>query len=121
MTHWPTLRVLCRDFYNSVHPSGNLPKDNSQDGSADRITQHRKKVKQWFLNPTRYSKEIDAEQAKHPGPCIYHLSSSHPTETCHIKIDCDKKASTKKPGGANLTSTTAVANGHLRYITGDIF
>lgn len=61
------------------------------------------------------------EQAKHPGQCIYHLSSSHPIETYHIKIDCGKRASTKKPGGFNLTSTTAVSTGQLRHITEDVY
>ena len=117
-THWPTLLVLCRDFYHSVNPLGISSKENSQEGSSDRIAQHRKKIKQWFLNPSKYSREITAEQAKHPGQCIYHLSSSHSTEECHIKIDCDKKAISKKPGAIPPSSGTT---GKLRHITEEVF
>jgi len=117
-THWPTLLVLCRDFYHSVNPLGISSKENSQEGSSDRIAQHRKKIKQWFLNPSKYCREITAEQAKHPGQCIYHLSSSHSTEECHIKIDCDKKAISKKPGAIPPSSGTT---GKLRHITEEVF
>jgi hypothetical protein len=79
--HWPTLLVLCRDFYNSIHPTNAPSKDITQDVNSDRTAQHRKKVKQWFLQPQKFCKEIESEQQKHPGMCIYHLSSSHPTET----------------------------------------
>ena len=118
-THWPTLLVLCRDFYHSVNPSGIMSKETSQDGPSDRIAQHRKKIKQWFLNPLRYSKEIAAEQTKHPGQCIYHLSSSHLTEDCHIKIDCDKRATSKKPG--TQPSNVHGNIGQLRHITEEVF
>jgi hypothetical protein len=117
-THWPTLLVLYRDFYHSVNPSGFHPKENSQDVSSDRVAQHRKKIKQWFLNPAKYSKELAAEQAKHPGQCIYHLSSSHPTDDCHIKIDCDKRATSKKPGTLHPSNGTT---GQLRHITEEVF
>jgi hypothetical protein len=94
-SHWPSLLVLCRDFYKSIHPSSLISKEATQDATSDRTTQHRKKVKQWFLQPLKFCKEIETEQQKHPGMCIYHQSSSHPTENCHIKMDCDKKISSK--------------------------
>jgi len=120
-THWPTLLVLCRDFYNSVNSSGIHPRENSQDGTSDCIAQHCRKIKQWFLNPITYCKEIAAEQPKHPDQCIYHLSASHPTETCHVKIDCDKRANSKKSVTPSSTSTTAVSSGQLRHITEEVF
>jgi hypothetical protein len=86
----------------------------------EKTNQHRKKVKQWFLNPSKFCKEIASEQMKHPGMCIYHLSSSHPTETCHIKLDCDKKASSKKPSTPS-PSTSGPTTGQLRHITEEIY
>jgi hypothetical protein len=113
-THWPTLLVLCRDFYNSVNPSGFLSKDGPPDTASDKTNQHRKKVKQWFLFPSKFCKEIALEQAKHPGMCIYHLSTSHSTENCHIKLDCDKRASTKKPTVLSPTPSGS-QTGQLRF------
>jgi hypothetical protein len=119
-SHWPSLLVLCRDYYNSVHPSGILTKDISQDVNMEKTNQHRKKVKQWFLNPSKFCKEIASEQQKHPGMCIYHLSASHPTETCHIKLECDKRASSKKPSNSS-TPTSGSTPGQLRHMTEELF
>jgi len=52
--------------------------------------------------------------------CIYHLSSSHPTETCHIKLDCDKKQSFKKSGNQTALSSSHTP-GQLRHITEEVF
>jgi hypothetical protein len=57
-TYWPTLLVLCRDFYNSVNLSGFLSKDGPPDATSDKTNQHRKKVKQWFLFPSKFCQEI---------------------------------------------------------------
>jgi hypothetical protein len=43
-THWPSFLVLCRDFYNSVNPTGIIPRENNQDSNSDKTAQHRKKV-----------------------------------------------------------------------------
>jgi len=119
-SHWPSLLVLCRDFYNSIHPSSLISKEATQDATSDRTTQHRKKVKQWFLQPLKFCKEIETEQQKHPGMCIYHLSSSHPTENCHIKMDCDKKISSEKPGPQSGSSSGHTV-GQLHHITEEVF
>jgi hypothetical protein len=72
---WPTILVLCRDYYNSINPQGptKKDKDNTSEGNtisqAERIAHH-KKVRLWFLNPVKYCKEITGEQQKHPGKCI---------------------------------------------------
>jgi hypothetical protein len=31
---------------------------------------HKKKVREWFLNPHKFQKEIDALQEKHVGKCM---------------------------------------------------
>jgi hypothetical protein len=83
-THRPSLLVLCRDFYNSVNPKGLSSVGNSGNNSlsnADHHAQH-KKVKLWFSFPSKYCKEIEAEQKRYPGLCIYHLTKSHTTEDC---------------------------------------
>jgi len=114
------LLVLCRDFYNSIHPTNAPSKDITQDVNSDRTAQHRKKVKQWFLQPQKFCKEIESEQQKHPEMCIYHLSSSHPTETCHIKIDCDKRSSSKKQCAQSGLSV-GQSTGQLHHITEEQF
>jgi len=120
---WPTLLVLCRDYYNSVKPFGNVKKDtthspsgNNPNAGFDRLN-HQKKVRLWFLNPTKYCKEIEKEQEKHPDKCIFHLSSSHPTATCNVKLECDK-IRVSKTSSSTLTSGTT---GQLRHITEEDF
>ena len=71
------------------------------------------------LNPSKFCKEIASEQQKHPGMCIYHLSASHSTETCHIKLDCDKRASSKKPSSSS-TPTSGSTPGQLRHMTEEL-
>jgi hypothetical protein len=119
-SHWPSLLVLCRDYYNSVNLSGISTKESSQDLNMEKTNQHRKKIKQWFLNPSKFCKEIAAEQLKDPGLCIYHLSSSHLTETCHIKLDCDKRAFSKKPNTSS-PSASGQTTGQLRHITEELY
>jgi hypothetical protein len=81
---WPTLLILCRDFNHSVNPQGILKHDSPSKqatlNQADRMVHH-KKVKQCFLDPTKFRQEIEAEQRRHPGKCIYHLSKSHPMKS----------------------------------------
>jgi hypothetical protein len=82
--NWPTLLVLCRDFYNSVNPHGIMKNNSSSEGTIDRAVQH-EKVKQWFLNPTKFCHEIESEHLCYPGKCIFHLSKSHPTQDCNSR------------------------------------
>jgi len=49
------------------------------------------------------------------------MSSTHATENCHIKIDCDKRTATKKPPSTGSTATTSNSNGQLRHITEEVF
>jgi hypothetical protein len=120
--HWPTLLVLCRDYYNSVNPSGIAKCDPHHDNSVDRAAHH-KTVKQWFLNSLKYCREIEAEQAKHPGKCIYHLSKSHLMAECHVKKECEKLSNTVKTSGTTSYSqaTQPASNGQLRHITEEVF
>jgi hypothetical protein len=47
---------------------------------------------------------MEAEQAKHPGKCLYHLTKSHPTCDCYIKKECEKLVAARKPVSLSLTS-----------------
>jgi hypothetical protein len=72
-----TLLFLCRDFYNSVNPKG--PSKHNRDNDSDRMSEadraaHHKKIKSWFLNPIKYKSELEAEQKKYSGKCVYHVS-----------------------------------------------
>ena len=86
-THWPTLLVLCRDYYNSVNPKGVISsdKDSSPDSYSARMNQQ-KKVWEWFFKPMKFCKEIERDQRKFPDKCIYHLSKSHPTDSCRLNV-----------------------------------
>jgi len=114
---WSVLLVLCRDYYNSVRPYGILQPSSSISGHIDH-TAHRKKVKIWFMNPTKYSKEIAAEQAKHPNKCLYHLSKTHLTDKCNVKLECDALIASQK----STSSGTAMTNsGRLRHVTEETY
>jgi len=67
---WPTILTLCRDYFNSVRPQGNPRKENSTENSNFDMVAHKKKVREWFLNPHKFQKEIDALQEKHVGKCM---------------------------------------------------
>jgi len=112
---WPTLLVLCRDYFNSVKPYGITKSPSLSDPYQDRIAQ-RKKVKEWFMNPSKYSKEIEAEQCRHPGKCIFHLTKSHQTSNCDVKKECDKLLQSKK-SSSSTNQSSSHHNGQLRHIT----
>jgi hypothetical protein len=101
---WPTLLILCRDYYNSLHPNGPPTKRNIHSGDSvfaskqDHLN-HQKKIRHWFMDLVKFKREIDAEQRKYAGKCIYHLCDNHPTSNCNIKHECDKLISDKKPAG----------------------
>jgi len=117
---WPTILILCRNFYNSVKPQGvssQTPKNNFVMHNVDRIA-HQKKIKDWFLHPVKFYKEIAAEQRKYPNKCIYHLSDTHCTDDCHIKKACISQ------GGEQKTTTKVSSppqTGQLRHITEEMF
>jgi hypothetical protein len=67
---------------------------------------HHAKVKQWFMTPQKCKAAIEAEQNKHPGKCIYHLSKSHPTISCSIKKECDKLLAEQKASASDSNSTS---------------
>jgi len=72
---WPTPLMLCRDYYNSVKPGSfnHRSSQNTIEQGFD-LEAHQKKVKEWFMSPVKFCHEIEAEQKRHPGKCIYHLS-----------------------------------------------
>ena len=113
---WPTLLVLCRDFYNSANPKGpmtNRDRDPFSELHLD-CGAHHKKVCQWFMNPTRYCQEIATEQTKYPGKCIYHS-----TANCHVRKECEKLLSTNKPSAPS--GSTSAVHGQLRHLTEETF
>jgi hypothetical protein len=94
--NWPSLLVLCRDFYNSVNPKVPTVK-RDRDRECDPFSEfqidrssHHEKICMWFSNPTKHKHDIALEQQKYSGRCIYHLTKSHTTEDCNIKKECDK-------------------------------
>jgi hypothetical protein len=63
---WPSLLVLCRDFYNSVNPTGppakhDRDRDPFSEFQLDRASHH-KKIRLWFSNPTKHKRDIESEQ-----------------------------------------------------------
>jgi len=121
-TSWPSFLVLCRDYYNSVNPMGPTKMtDYFLETNLDRNAHH-KKIKQWFMNPAKFSKDILAEQQKFPGRCIYHLSKTHTTDDCHIKKECAKQFQTKRPLSSNTTPThSGSTTGQLRHLTEEVY
>jgi len=113
--NWPELLILCRDYFHSVKPQGVSKSTTQTDGFVDH-TAHRKKVKNWFMNPIKFCKEIEAEQCKHPNKCIYHLSKTHSTDTCTVKIECDKLRTTAQSANTSTVPTTS-NRGQLRHIS----
>jgi hypothetical protein len=77
-------------------------------------------VKQWFLNPTKFRREIEAEQRRHPGKCIYHLSKSHPTTDCNVKKECEKILADNKDSSITSASSQGTS-GQLRNVKEEIF
>jgi hypothetical protein len=122
---WPSLLVLCRDYYNSVKPFGSGKKDMSNtyagtnNSNFDHLG-HQKKVRQWFLQPGKNWKEIEKEQAKNPAMCIFHLSKSHATADCYVKKECDKQLTDLQSKNSPANATTQ-SSGRLHHIQDDLF
>jgi len=119
--NWPNLLALCRDYYNSVklQLSHRRLQLNMNDQSGEREA-HQKKVRTWFLNPSKYCQEIESMQLRHPGKCIYHLAESHPTDRCGVKKECDEIVANKKNDTGASAGLTA-SSGKLRHIMDDSF
>jgi len=71
------------------------------------------------MNPYKFQNEMELEQAKHVGKCLYHLTKSHQTPDYYIKKECDKLIATKKTSGSN-TSSRSVPLGQLRKIKEEV-
>jgi hypothetical protein len=93
-TEWPKILILCRDYFNSVKPQiSSRGESNKLNSTFDRAA-HQKKVKEWFQNPVKFSKEIAQEQEKFHGKCLYHLTKSHQSSDCHILKEGGKSVTT---------------------------
>ena len=114
---WPTILTLCHDYYNSVKPRGIIHKETTGDSSAERIV-YQKKIRDWWSNPTKFGHLIEAEQAKYPGKCLYHLIKSHQSSSCAVKTECDRLlASTQSLAQTNVSKSGVNTTGHLHHIT----
>jgi hypothetical protein len=116
---WPTLLTLCRDYYNSIKPLGVSKKSpaNLKDQAFDREV-HQKKVREWFMSPQKFGKELEAMQKKLPGQCIFHLLCTHATPACFIKKECDKLLAEKKSG--HVSPSGSETTGTLHHLTEEI-
>ncbi len=72
------------------------------------------------MNPSKFCHEIEAEQRKHQGKCIYHLSKSHTTADCSVKKECDKLVLDQKNGTSSSSPITG-STGYLRHFTDNVF
>ena len=113
---WPSLLVLCRDYYNLIKPQGLTCREPTGNltSTFDRAA-HQKKVKEWFFEPLKYCKEIGEEQAKFAGKCLYHLTKSHQTCDCYLLKESDKPGKTDHSNKKQNGTT-----GQLRYVTEDV-
>jgi len=122
--NWPSLLVLCRDFNNSVNPRGPTAKrDRDRDPftelQIDRASHH-KKIRMWFMNPHQHKHDIDLEQRKFTGRCLYHLTKTHCTDDCLVKKECNRLiASKRNQSNSNATqaSVSGSNSGNLCHIT----
>ncbi len=55
--------------------------------------------------------EVEAEQWKLTGKCIYHLSKSHTAADCSVKKDCYKLKADKQDGTSHSSPTVGLT-GH---------
>jgi hypothetical protein len=118
-TDWPTILTLCRNYYNSIKPNQSTSKRSTISGDSIDHELHQRKVKEWFLNPSKHKRDLENCQKQHPGKCIYHLSKTHPTEKCFIKIECEKLLESKKGNGSPTPSNTNTT-GQLHHIMEDV-
>ncbi len=124
---WPSLLVLCRDFYNSVNPKGPTTK-RDRDRERDPFTElqvdrasHHKKIRLWWSNPTKYKSELSLEQHKYSGRCMYHLTKSHTSVDCHVKKECDRVLAAARRSSSNTAVSSDSNNGQLRHLTEEVF
>jgi len=88
---WPSILILCHDYYNSVKPQGLTKHDSSSHPTIDQEA-HQKKIK--------------------------HLSKSHTTDDCHVKEECERNLGNKKPTVPQVVTTNI---GQMHHITEDVF
>jgi hypothetical protein len=115
---WPSFLVLCRDYYNSVKPTG-VERLSSPESTFHKEA-HQKKTREWFLNPTKFYQQIENEQRHHLNKCIYHLSKTHQTSNCAVKKECNKILEAKKSSDS-VTPATSTRTGQLRHLTEEEF
>jgi hypothetical protein len=115
------LLILCQYYFNSIKLQGVVRHNQSNETTLDRVAQH-KKVKEWFMNPTKYCREIEAEQWKHSDKCIYHLSTSHSTDECNVKKECKRLLAGKKNAvSAPVPTSSNSPAGHLHNLKEEVF
>ncbi len=93
-------------------------RENITDNGIGDLVAHKKKICEWFMNPTKFQYDIDYIHRLHPDKCIFHLTKSHPTCDCHVKKEYDKFLSNKK---SSSTSSGTDSTGNLRQIMEDVY
>jgi hypothetical protein len=95
-------------------------RNSSTDSYSQRMIQQ-KMIREWFLSPLKFFKEIEQEQRKYPDNYIYHLTKSHPTVECYVKKECDKILRSKKPSTPNSVLPSGNTSGQLCHVTEEVF
>jgi hypothetical protein len=113
----PTILALCRDYYYCVKPQGLSCQDNSSELTGH-CSVYQKKIKDWWLNPTKLCHLFESEQQKHPGKCLYHLTKSYQTSNCTVKKECDRLVATKQTSNFSVpSSSNSPITEQLRHVT----
>jgi len=76
------------------------------------------------MNPAKHRADLEAEQIKYFGCCLYHLTKSHCTDDCHVKKECNKLLASKRTHSAtnpSQHSATGTSPGNLRHITEETY
>ena len=106
-----------KPFGSSKKDSAGTPSTNTNSG-FDRLN-HQKIIRQWFMQPECFCKEIEKEQSKYPDMCLFHLSKTHLTEAYHVKKECDRQVAGQKTKIAPPSVSTS--SGQLRNIKEELF
>jgi hypothetical protein len=114
---WPSILVLCRDYFNSIKPQGVGKKESSPHLPFD-CEAHQHKIKMWFGNPAKHRKDIVKEQLQYPGKCLYHLSKTHSTDNCHVIKAIDKTLGIRS---ATVPQVVTAPTGQLRHIMEELY
>jgi len=76
------------------------------------------------MNPAKHQTDIEAEQLKYSGRCLFHLTKSHSTDDCHVRKKCNKLLASQRNNSTtppSQHSATRSSTGNLRHITEEVY